>query len=189
MPSRIPTSRRRLPGKPPLGASVADQPIFIKGHYEQKILATKARLEKIRQDTRELSAIRKIKRRPKIKILSDIVVVPARKPPQPAGKPPQPVRKQPQPATPQTTPTPTDETDLANEVARYGVRQNLWPPWLNAALTKLRPKGFPTHKRLRKRLVTITGQLLYINVPLKCFVFFPVVCVRVSVFLASRYKN
>jgi len=148
MPRRIPTSRRRLPGEPPLGAPVADQPIFIKGHYEQRILATNARLEKIRQEARELSAVRKIKRRPKIKILSNIVVVPARKPQQPARKPPK-------PATPQTTPTPTNKTDLANQVARYGVSRNLWPPWLKAALAKLRPKGCPLHKRLRKRLVTI----------------------------------
>jgi len=155
MPCRIPTSRRRLPGEPPLGAPVADQPICIKGHYEQRILTTNARLDKIRQDARDLS---KIKRRPKIKILSNIVVVLARKPQQPARKPPK-------PATPQTTPTPTNETDLANEVARYGVSPNLWPPWLKAALAKLRPKGCPPHKRLRKRLITITGQLLYINVP------------------------
>lgn len=98
----------------------------------------------------------KIRQRPKI--LSDIVVVPPRKPPQPTTKPPE-------PATPQTTPTPTNITDLANEVARYGVSPNLWPPWLKAALAKLRPEGCPPNKRLRKRLVTVTGQLLYINVP------------------------
>lgn len=161
----IPNSRKRLPGKPPHGAS----PEVAVSVRVQNTLATAAARTRMARIKREAQALREPFRKPRLPAATSATatITPrgevdrlntAR------GRDPRSSNPATITGTPPPGPAPIDWAKVGDEVAA-NPNPKQWSAKLVAQLRTLRPPNLPRSSRFRRHLQTSNGRRIHINVP------------------------